>query len=364
MMKVLSMVLVLLLRLFVTNACTEFRLTSEDNSVVVGRSMEFFDVGYDLVVEPEQYPHIAIPKKECTVHSPSLLQWKNKYSIAYVNALDLPVATDGFNEAGLSVATNLFVGFAHFQKIPVEKCHTAVSSLQLPLWILGNFGTVQELRDALKKDTFPLVFEFNLPEKVKKILQLHYSIVDASGDAIVIEFTEQGRMVFDNTLGILTNSPPYDFHLMNVRNYVELSKSAHDSLVLGKMTFEATGQGSGLLGIPGDFTPPSRFVRAAVMAHFSDQVQTGKDAVIKAFHILNTVDIPRGTSFDYTVWSVVKDLTTKSLYFRFYDDLTICVLHMNDVKKDKRLKMKMNECIGGFVNIAKDLKLAMVHDEL
>lgn len=88
MMKVLSMVLVLLLRLFVTNACTEFRLTSEDNSVVVGRSMEFFDVRYDLVVEPEQYPHIAIPKKECFVNSQSLLQWKNKFSIAYVNALD------------------------------------------------------------------------------------------------------------------------------------------------------------------------------------------------------------------------------------------------------------------------------------
>lgn len=143
MMKVLSMVLVLLLRLFVTNACTEFRLTSEDNSVVVGRSMEFFDLRYDLVVEPEQYPHTAIPKKECFVHS--FLQWKNKYSIAYVNALDflnLPVATDGLNEAGLSVAANLFVGFAHFQKIPVEKCHIAVSSLQLPLWILGNFGTV------------------------------------------------------------------------------------------------------------------------------------------------------------------------------------------------------------------------------
>ena len=160
--------------------CTEFRLTFEDNSVVVGRSMEFFDVGYDLVVEPEQYPHTAFPKKECIVHFQSLLQWKNKYSIAYVNALDLPVATDGLNEAGLSVAANVFVGFAHFQKIPVEKCHMAVSSLQLPLWILGNFGTVQELRDALKKDAFPLVFEFNLPEVVKKILQLHYSIVDAS----------------------------------------------------------------------------------------------------------------------------------------------------------------------------------------
>ncbi|PFX21497.1 Penicillin acylase [Stylophora pistillata] len=369
MMKVLFMVFVIQCKFFVSNACTEFSLSSEDDSVVVGRSMEFIGaLGYYLVVEPREYSHTSVPSKECFLHSS--LHWQNKYIIAYVdvldvlNDLDMPIATDGLNEVGLSLAANLFVGFAQFQKIPVEKCHMAVSSLQFPLWILGNFGTVQELRDALEKDSFPLVWEANVPEWLKGIFQLHYSIVDASGDAIVIEFTEQGRMVFNNTLGVVTNSPPYDFHLINIRNYVELSKSAHDALELGKVTFKPTGQGSGLLGIPGDFTPPSRFVRAAIMAHFSDPVKTGKEAVIKAFHILNTVDIPRGTSSDYTVWSVVKDLKSKSLYFRVYKDLTICVLHMADAKKGQKLKMKMSECIGGFVDITDKLTLAMVRDEL
>ena len=367
------MVHMVLHKLFVTNACTEFRLTSEDNTVVVGRSMEFnIDVGSHLIVEPKQFSHTAVPKLECITHSP--LQWQNKYSIAYLDVLDMPIAADGLNDAGLSVGANLFPGFSHFQEIPIEKCSMAVSSLQFPLWILGNFGTVQELRDALEKDSFPLVWEDNIPI-IKTVFELHYSIMDASGDGIIIEFTKQGRKVYNNTLGILTNSPPYDFHLMNIRNYIQLSKFAHDPLVLGEMKFEAIGQGSGLLGTPGDFTPPSRFVRTAAMVHFADQVQTGNEAVILAFHILNTVDIPRGVSTsrqpisvsadtDYTLWAVAKDLKTKSLYFRVYNDLTIRVLRMADVKKGKKLKMKVGKPIGGFVDITSDLTPAMGHDEL
>lgn len=113
--------------------------------------------------------------------------------------------------------------------------------LQFLLWIFGNFGIVQELRDVLKKDIFFLVFEFNFFEKVKKIFQFYYFIVDVFGDVIVIEFIEQGRMVFDNIFGILINFLFYDFYLMNVCNYVEFFKLVYDFLVLGKMMFEVSG---------------------------------------------------------------------------------------------------------------------------
>ncbi len=366
-MKFLIVIQMLLHNLLVTDACTEFRVTSEDSSVIVGRSQEFnIDIESHLVVEPKGYSHTAIPKPECILHS--ALQWQNKYSIAYLDALDLPIAIDGLNEAGLSVGSLLFPGFAQFQEVPRKKCGTAVSSLQFPLWILGNFGTVQEIRRTLRtEDSFPLVWEATLPINQNPFEQ-HYSITDATGDGIIIEFTKQGRKQYNNTLGVVTNSPPYDFHMMNIRNYIQLSKFAHGPLVLGQMNFDAVGQGSGLLGVPGDFTPPSRFVRTAAMAHFADKVHTNKEAVMLAFHILNTVDIPRGVAtsrhpkpftkkypVDYTLWAVVKDLSKKALYFRDYNDLTIRVLRMADVKKGQRLIMKVGKSIGGFVDITDDL---------
>ena len=364
---------VALRQFLVTNACTEFRVTSKDDSVIIGRSMEFnFDFKSDLVVEPAGFIHHAVPKLGCPVS----MTWNNSYRMAYLDVLGVPFASDGLNEAGLSVGSLLFPGFAKFQDIPQNRCDNAVSSLQFPMWILGRFGTVRELREALKEDSFPLVWEAELPV-IKVAFELHFSVYDTTGDGIVIEYTEQGRKVYNNTLGVLTNSPPYDFHLTNIRNYIELSKFAHDPLKLGKMEFSPIGQGSGLLGVPGDFTPPSRFVRTAAIVHFADQVKTGKDAVMLGFHVLNTVDIPRGVSashlpvlhtetYDYTQWVVVKDLTTKSIYFRVYNDLTIRVVYLSHVKKAEKVKMSLWKPVGGFVDVTDKLSPATdtkPHDE-
>ena len=357
---------VVLQQFLVTNACTEFRVTSKDDrSVIIGRSLEYgMNLTSYLVVEPAKTSHKAVPKGGCPKSSG--MTWSNRYRIAYLNVLDLPIASDGLNEAGLSAGALLFPGFAKFQDISQNRCDNAVSSLQFPLWILGRFGTVRELREALKEDSFPLVWRAeppgNLPE-MEGASELHFSVYDATGDGIVIEYTEQGRKVYDNTLGVLTNSPPYDFHLTNIRNYIELSKFAHDPLKLGEMEFSPIGQGSGLLGVPGDFTPPSRFVRTAAMVHFADKVKKGEDAVMLGFHVLNTVDIPRGVCAsrqcvlypDYTQWVVVKDLTTKSIYFRVYNDLTIRVVHLSDVKEAEKVKMSLWKPVGGFVNVTDEL---------
>ena len=372
-MKLLVVVSILLHLILATKACTEIRVTAEDNSVVVGRSMEFMiDLMSNVVVEPEGHFHAALLPEQCAKY-PRPLTWQNKYSIAYLDALTLPVGSDGQNEAGLSLGALLFPGFAKYQDVPVEKCGSSVSSLEFPVWILGNFKTVQEVRDALKEDSFPLVWEQKLTKgDLEYSFELHYSIMDKTGDGIIIEFTDQGRKVHENTIGIMTNSPPYDFHMLNLRNYVQLSKFAHEPLVLGKDQFNATGQGSGLLGLPGDLTPPSRLVRAAAMVHFSDPVQTGEQAVNLAFHIMNTVDIPHGVAAshdhenmaDYTSWVVVKDLTNKAMYFRNYEDLTIRVIHLDKVMPGKMLKLKVGKPIGGFVDVTHELKPANVHTEL
>ena len=364
-MKLLLATQVLLPLLVVTKACTDIRVTAEDNSVIVGRSMEFgIDPSSNVIVEPKGHSHIAFLPEICAGQDP--MTWTNQHgSVAYLDAWNLPIGSDGQNEAGLSVGSLLFPGFAKFQDPERQKCGSSLSSLEFPRWILGVFKTVQDVREALRSDTFPLVWQ-------QGSLELHYSVTDKTGDGIVIEFTDQGRKVHDNSIGIMTNSPPYDFHMLNLRNYIQLSKFAHNPLVLGKVQFNATGQGSGLLGMPGDLTPPSRFVRAAAMVHFSDPVQTAEQAVNLAFHILNTVDIPRGVASshenenqpDYTSWVVVKDLTNNALYFRNYEDLTIRVIHLNKVMPGELLKIKVENPIGGFVDVTDKLKPVNAHTEL
>ena len=373
-MKLLVAAQVLLHLFLVTKACTEFRVTAEDNSVLVGRSMEFgIDLMSNIIVEPKGQSHNAYLPEICAGQRP--MTWKNEHgSIAYLDAWKLPVGSDGQNEAGLSVGALLFPGFAKFQD-PRQRCGSSLSSLEFPRWILGVFKTVKDVREALQSDSFPLVWQQDLTKAGQQLvveLPVHYSVTDKTGDGIVIEFTKQGRKVYDNTIGIMTNSPPYDFQMLNLRNYIELSKFAHHPLVLSKDKFNATGQGSGLLGMPGDPTPPSRFVRAAAMVHFSDPVQTAEQAVNLAFHILNTVDIPRGVASshenegqpDYTSWAVVKDLTNNAMYFRNYKDLTIRVIHLGKVMPGKVLKIKVENPIGGFVDVTDELKPVVAHTEL
>ena len=365
-----ALVVPILLELFLAiDACTEIRVTAEDKTVVVGRSMEFMiDLMSYIVVEPKDYPHTSELSKTCS-RSSSAITWTNSYKIAYLDALSSPFSGDGQNDAGLSVGALLLRGFSKYQTVPKDKCGSAISNLEFTAWILGNFATTEEVRRAWRKDSFPLMWEQPLKGNT---FELHWSITDKSGDGIIIEYTEQGPKLHENTIGVVTNSPPYDFHMLNLRNYIHLSKFAHDPLVLGETTFPPTGQGSGLLGVPGDFTPPSRLVRSAAMVHFADTAKRSDEAVNLALHIMNTVDIPRGVAAshdhegmaDYTSWIVVKDLTNKAMYFRNYEDLTVRVIHLDKVTPGKKLKIKVGTPIGGFVDVTGDLQDAQAHTEL
>ena len=365
-----ALVVPILLELFLAiDACTEIRVTAEDKTVVVGRSMEFMiDLMSYIVVEPKDYPHTSELPKTCS-RSSSAITWTNSYKIAYLDALSSPFSGDGQNDAGLSVGALLLRGFSKYQTVPKDKCGSAISNLEFTVWILGNFATTEEVRRAWRKDSFPLMWEQPLKGNT---FELHWSITDKSGDGIIIEYTEQGPKLHENTIGVVTNSPPYDFHMLNLRNYVHLSKFAHDPLVLGETTFPPTGQGNGLLGVPGDLTPPSRLVRSAAMVHFADKTKKSDEAVNLAFHIMNTVDIPRGVAAshdhedmaDYTSWIVVKDLTNKAMYFRNYEDLTVRVIHLDKVTPGKKLKIKVGTPIGGFVDVTGDLQDAQAHTEL
>jgi choloylglycine hydrolase len=133
----------------------------------------------------------------------------------------------------------------------------------------------------------------------------------------------------------MSNSPSFDWHMTNLRNYVNLSVNNASPVKLGPVTVAPLGMGSGMLGVPGDFTPPSRFVRAAIYSASVLPSTTGDEAVKQAFHVLNQFDIPKGAArdhekdehgnivADYTIWTSANDLKTRRFFIRTYDNSQI-----------------------------------------
>ena len=111
----------------------------------------------------------------------------------------------------------------------------------------------------------------------------------------MVEPVDGTLKVHDAPLGVMTNAPTYDWHMTNLANYINLSVKDVEQQKLGPVTLPAFGAGAGLLGLPGDFTPPSRFVRAAIYSQSAAPNATADDAVLAVFHILNQFDIPKGS---------------------------------------------------------------------
>jgi len=247
--------------------------------------------------------------------------WTSKYGYVAVDGLNLGVCVDGMNEKGLSFGLLWFPGAQYPQP---NTDSTAINVVDVGNWILGNFSTVDEVKVALSEKT---IWADYIPE-LKQIPPAHFAVHDAKGNSIVVEFIDGKQVIYDNPNGVMTNAPEFTWHLTNLRNYIQLSASNPQSIKIGGTILAPPGQGEGFLGIPGDWTPPSRFVRTSAMLQFAKPTANSYKAANLAGHMLNAVDIPRGVvrdpsgsleNSDYTQWALVKDLTKKVIYYRTYD---------------------------------------------
>lgn len=330
----IAIILTLLLFVQHADACTTFRVMAKDGAILVGRSMEFVLVKFDsaLMIVPRGYRFVSPAPDGKTG-----LTWKTKYGFVGMNAKGVDMATDGMNEAGLSIGLLYLPEFTTYQKVAPQETSRALAQIAFGNWVLSSFSSVEEVKAALKD---VVVFGYEAPGL--GTLPLHYAINDSKGGSMVVEYINGKLHVYDNPVGVLTNSPPFDWQLTNLRNYINLTNVSVDSLKLGNYTLDPLGQGTGLLGLPGDFTPPHRFVRATALSFASVPPPTAAEGANLAFHILNDVDIPVGVvaskvpsianvvgtaksalTYDFTQWVTVSDLTNKLYYFRTYDNLAI-----------------------------------------
>lgn len=316
-------------------ACTGISLTAQDGATNRGRTLEFsFPLQSKVIVVPAG--------KEFTATLPDGskgLSYRTRYDIVGANAVNKAMIVDGLNDQGLSIGLFYFPGYAKYATATKENASRALAAQDFGMWVLGNFATVDEVRRAVKDIVMVPTPLPGLGSAKGQVAPAHFFLRDKSGQSIAIEPVDGKLQVTDAPVGVMTNAPTYDWQMANLDNYINLSVKDIGSEKLGPVTLSATGSGSGLLGLPGDFTPPSRFVRAAVFSQAAVPNANAEDAVFAAFHILNQFDIPKGSvinasvgkpTAEITEWTIVNDLENLRLYFRTYQDQSI---RMVDLKQ-------------------------------
>lgn len=297
-------------------ACTGIALNAKDGSRIVARTVEWaagaMDCGYAVV--PRGYRQQSL-----TPDGETGLAYKARYGYVGIWTQYDTFLVEGVNEAGLSAGLFFFPGYGKYPEFKSSEAGSSVCDMQFVNWVLASFSTIDELKEGLSK-----VKVVSLDPRIETV---HWRISEPGGRVVVLEYKNGEARFHEDPLGVLTNSPDFDWHMTNLSNYVNLRPGAAGNLNLGGfVTARPTGGGSAMLGLPGDFTPASRFVRAAFLSATAPQWQDGYSTVVHAFHILNNFDIPIGIQNaeghdnaelqSATQFTSATDLKARRLYWR------------------------------------------------
>lgn len=266
----------------VANACTGITLIARDGAVIVSRTNEWGlgDMDLKIGIFPQGHQYQALTPE-------------GQYGFVSMTAYGQPYGPDGMNEVGLSVGMYYLPGYAEYMPYLPQEADRTLSPGDLLQWMLSSFSTVREVRAAIDGVR---VVNVDDPRFDGAPLPFHWKVTDASGESLVLEYVKGGQLeLHEPILGVITNSPPYDWHVTNLSNYLKLSPTPAPSAAIGERTLQPLGAGSGMLGLPGDFTPASRFVRAAAFAATVRPLEDADDAVSESFRILDSFNIPLGS---------------------------------------------------------------------
>lgn len=308
--------------------CTHI-VIKNNTSLMAARTMDFsFPLQPTMYVMPRNYPIEYISK--------GLKLEKHKAFLGLGQNINGHVFADGINEYGLSCAALYFEGYAKYNTEEVNG-KVNLAPHEIVSYILASCKDTEDVQKVFQNINL-VAHDLAL---VGAVTPLHWVVVDSSGKSIVIEPMEDGVSIKENAIGVVTNSPNLEWQLTNLRNYISLSPNADNNLKIDDLELKPFGQGSGSFGLPGDYTPPSRFIRAAYNKFTVEKGKTEKDLVKTAYHILNTVSVPKGAvitnskQIDYTQYTTYMSLLTKTYYFKTYDNINVMSINLMDYNLDK-----------------------------
>ncbi len=283
---ILSVILALFAQTNV-HACTGICLVAKDGGVVYGRTMEWgtFDLNSRIAIVPIGFEFIG-----STPDGINGIEYKVKYGFVGLDMIGTNFIADGLNEKGLSVGMFYFSGEVEYAKYEKENAKKCLTSMDVAGYILSQFSSVAEVKEKLNNVIIVPVIE----KAIGTTTDTHWMANDKSGASIVIEVVDGKFKIFDAPLKVCTNKPSYDWHMTNVRNYINLSQKGFPDKILNGLEIKPTGHGTSLLGMPGDNTPPSRFIRATVWTQLARELDNSEEAVYEVFRILDNFQLPLG----------------------------------------------------------------------
>lgn len=300
--------------------CTAMMIQNKQGDVFFGRTMDF---SYPL------NPHVyVVPSNYEWLNTPGTFRLRNRYSYIGTGQDISPIIfADGVNEKGFAAAVLYFPGFAWYYDTPrLEGAQqVSIAAIELVNFLLGMCSSVQDAVSFL-----PHVRITGSKDPVtNSIAPLHWITADQTGACLTIEQTVKGLQMFKNPIGVLSNSPNFEWHMTNLRNYMNLSPKQQESAQWDSVSLSPMGQGAGTFGLPGDYTPPSRFIRTAFQKSHAAISDEPAEAVTDCFHILESVTIPKGIvttsrgTQDYTQYTAVMNLTAQDYYAKSYNNSQI-----------------------------------------
>ena len=299
--------------------CTAVTYKTKD--FYFGRNLDYeFSYGDEVTITPRNFRLSFREEGKINSHYAII-------GMAYVTE-NYPLYYDAINEKGLGIAGLNFVGNAVYHEKEEGKYN--ITPYEFIPWILGQCSNVREAKQLIKNMNF-----LNKPFNDKLPLsQLHWIIAD-SDEAITVEPVEEGIKVYGNPVGVLTNNPPFDKQMFNLNNYMYLSNESHENTFAPQLNLESYSRGMGAIGLPGDLSSQSRFVRASFVKMNSISGNGELESVGQFFHILNSVEQQRGCchlgdgKYEITIYSSCCNATKGIYYYTTYNNHQITAIDMN-----------------------------------
>jgi choloylglycine hydrolase len=315
-------------------ACTGITLKSKDGGTVAARTIEWAESvmnSFYVVVPHNQELQSLTPS------GTDGIKFKTTYGFVGLAVEQKEFMVEGVNEKGLSAGLFYFPNYGKYQPFDPMQKDKSLADFQVVSYVLAKCSSINEVKRELQK-----VRIINIDPRSSTV---HWRFTEPSGRQVVLEIVDEEMHFYENPLGVLTNSPGIEWHWTNLNNYINLQPGNAPEHPFGPLDMKAFGHGSGMLGLPGDFTPPSRFVRAAFFQLTAPQQPNAEGCVFQAFHLLNNFDIPAGTELPMgkasvdlpsaTQFTVATDTDNRMIYYRTMYNSNIRCIDLKRVDFDK-----------------------------
>ena len=321
--------------------CSAVGWSTEDGKHLWARNLDFNRMAAGTAVTYLPQGTALASSEGCTAPS--------KYAAVGMGLLavpGMPLLYEGVNEAGLMGGQLYYRGFARYEKEP----RPGTEALQPPLvvgWLLGQCASVEEAAQMLRE-------RVTLVERplLGTVPPLHWSFSDRTGEVMVVESDEVGLHLYRNTVGVMTNSPSYAWHRLNLLNYAGVRDLDYDTVEVCGETLPQCFSGSGAQGLPGDWSSPSRFIRLALLRKYAVQGRDEREGIARLFRMMESAAFPLGMvrvsqpggpteldeniqPWDYTLYTAVLCAETGRYSWTTYDNPTIRTVTLADLAGQK-----------------------------